>query len=308
MRKVSIIVPVFNSSNTLIRCINSILQQNYKNFEIVVVDDGSTDNSLEIIKSYDLPFMFFFHQENKGACAARNLGIDKSTGYYIKFLDSDDFLEPSSLSTQVEVAESVEEKVIPYGYRNVLNGQDQSIRKVEISSDNQEVELILNNLITSLPLHRKSALASVNFFDESLKFRQEWDLHLRLASNGYIFQYHDDCVFTQYLHDTEDRISSRKLNVHNEIFNLNEIRSKFNMVDGSDVASAWSYIYWTLGRQFLKKHNNKDAQLLFNLAKEISPSNYKNYQPFLYRFSSSFFGVSFSEKLILMYKKIASLF
>lgn len=86
----SIIIPVYNSEKTLIRCINSVLNQSYSNYEIIVINDGSKDNSLDLINSYHDSRIKVFSQENKGLSAARNLGIDLCSGDYILFLDSDD--------------------------------------------------------------------------------------------------------------------------------------------------------------------------------------------------------------------------
>ena len=90
--KFSIIMPCYNSSKTLIDSINSVLNQSYKNIELIVVDDGSTDNSLDILNDIQDERMKVFKQKNKGPGCARNFGINKSTGDYILFCDSDDLL------------------------------------------------------------------------------------------------------------------------------------------------------------------------------------------------------------------------
>ncbi len=304
MKKVSIVIPVYNSSGTLVRCIDSVLQQEYENIELILVNDGSTDNSLELINSYESYGLVVFSQENKGACSARNTGIKNSSGYYVKFLDADDFLEHGSVSTQVKISEICGENIIPYGYSKVLQNQSRSLRKSVLSSDDQYVELINDNLTISLPLHRKSILDSVGLFDETLKFRQEWDLHLRLAGHGYKFNYHDDCIFTQCIHGSKGRISARKLDSHNEISNLNAIRAKFSVPVDSNAAVAWSSKYWTLGRQFIKQRRYDEAQLLFEIAKNISPKRYISGQPFLYRAVVLTLGVLVAERLISFYKCI----
>lgn len=103
MVKVSIVVPVYNSSKTIDRCINSLLNQSYKNIEIVLVDDGSKDDSLKIIKKYkkDNKNVIAVHQENQGAGIARNTGIKKSSGDYVTFVDSDDELAEEAIEKMV---------------------------------------------------------------------------------------------------------------------------------------------------------------------------------------------------------------
>lgn len=92
--KVSVIVPVYNSEKTIDQCINSVLNQTLKSVQLILVDDGSTDNSSSIIDKYkDMPNIEIIHQENKGVSMARNRGLKVALGEYVFFLDSDDFLD-----------------------------------------------------------------------------------------------------------------------------------------------------------------------------------------------------------------------
>ena len=98
---VSIIIPVYNSGKYLSETIHSALQQTWKNKEIIIIDDGSVDNSLTIAKTFERDILHVFHQENKGASAARNYGLSKAKGDYIQFLDSDDILPPQKIEKQI---------------------------------------------------------------------------------------------------------------------------------------------------------------------------------------------------------------
>ena len=97
--KISVIVPVYNSENYIIRCIDSIISQSYKNWELILIDDGSTDSSYQLIinKSLEDERIKVIHQENSGPGIARNTGIDAATGDYIVFVDSDDFIDTNYL-------------------------------------------------------------------------------------------------------------------------------------------------------------------------------------------------------------------
>ena len=99
MKKISIIISVYNEENYLKRCLDSVISQSYKNLEIIIVDDGSTDNSLNICLEYQKndKRIKVIHQENKGLCASRNNGLSNATGDYIWFIDGDDFIEENSL-------------------------------------------------------------------------------------------------------------------------------------------------------------------------------------------------------------------
>jgi len=102
---ISIIIPTFNRSSRLTVAIESVFRQTYQFFELIVIDDGSTDHTEEVIKSYDNRVRYFF-QQHQGVSAARNVGIEKSKGSYICFLDSDDEWVPEKLATQVRLVRS----------------------------------------------------------------------------------------------------------------------------------------------------------------------------------------------------------
>lgn len=94
MVKFSIIIPVYNVEKYIKRCLDSVIAQTYKNYEVIVVNDGTKDNSMEIVKGYDVKII---NQENKGLSEARNTGVKNSSGEYIIFLDSDDYIEKDLL-------------------------------------------------------------------------------------------------------------------------------------------------------------------------------------------------------------------
>lgn len=100
---ISIIIPVYNSRKYIKKCINSVINQSYSNFEIIVVDDGSTDGSLDIIYSFNDSRIKVIKQENRGVSEARNVGIKNSSGDYIMFIDSDDYIEFNMLEKFVNV-------------------------------------------------------------------------------------------------------------------------------------------------------------------------------------------------------------
>ena len=104
--KVSVILPVYNASDYLHQCMDSIVGQTLKDIEIICVDDGSTDNSLDILKEYEQKDkrVKVIQQKNAGAGAARNNGLSIATGEYLSFLDSDDFFEPDMLEKAYEKA------------------------------------------------------------------------------------------------------------------------------------------------------------------------------------------------------------
>lgn len=120
MVKVTIIIPIYNAEDTLSHCLDSIIKQTYNDYNVLLINDGSTDNSLTIIKEYkkNHPERFkVINKENEGVVATRHLGIRESTGVYIMFVDNDDFLDEDYVKTFIEEAERGDYDVVLGGYR-----------------------------------------------------------------------------------------------------------------------------------------------------------------------------------------------
>lgn len=122
MSKISIIIPVYNAEGSIDRCINSILNQTYNDYEIIAINDGSKDNSLNILKKYEKKLkgkMKVINQENQGVASTRNNGIKVATGKYITFIDNDDFIDSDYLNTYIKEIENHDYDVVMGGYRRV---------------------------------------------------------------------------------------------------------------------------------------------------------------------------------------------
>ena len=103
MSRVSVIVPVYNAKDYIIRCIDSILEQTFKDIELILIDDGSTDGSELICDRYKSNnTVKVIHQENRGVSSARNRGLEVATGTYVAFVDSDDYLEKNMLQQMLD--------------------------------------------------------------------------------------------------------------------------------------------------------------------------------------------------------------
>ena len=122
---VSIITPVYNSEKFLNKCIDSILNQTYNNFELILVDDGSADKSLQICDEYARKDsrIVVIHQKNQGQAVARNKALDICKGDYISFIDSDDYLKRNFLETYMHAAQKKDADIIVGGYIRDVNGK-----------------------------------------------------------------------------------------------------------------------------------------------------------------------------------------
>ncbi len=135
MEKLSVIVPVYNAEKYIDKCINSILNQTYKNIELLLINDGSKDNSLSICNVYAEKDerVKVFDKQNGGAASARNLGIKNATGYYIGFCDADDFFELDAFETLINI---MEENDLPT-IECLANVYSQDLTLLDKSEDNR---------------------------------------------------------------------------------------------------------------------------------------------------------------------------
>lgn len=123
--EISVIVPVYRVEQYLDQCIESVCDQTYTNWELILVDDGSTDNSGRIMDRYakQEPRIHAFHRPNGGVCAARNFGIQQAKGDYLTFLDADDWIDKDYLLTMWDLHCSAKAEIVGTGYRENLNGR-----------------------------------------------------------------------------------------------------------------------------------------------------------------------------------------
>ncbi|MFD2405038.1 glycosyltransferase family 2 protein [Azorhizophilus paspali] len=129
--KVSIVIPVYNVENYLAACLESAARQDYDNFEIIAIDDGSTDASPSILEDFCARHenMILERIDNQGVSVARNTGLEIATGDYILFLDSDDFLERHAVSTCMEIFRTQQADVVFFAANVFFDGVDEGLKK-----------------------------------------------------------------------------------------------------------------------------------------------------------------------------------
>jgi len=180
---VSVIIPTYNRAWALKKAIDSVLEQNYKNFELIVVDDGSTDDTEALVTEY-AKSVKFVQQPNLGVSAARNKGISISSGALISFLDSDDYWEPEKLSAQVEFFNTNPDTLICQTEEIwIRNGKKVNPKKKhkKLSGMIFIPSLALCLISPSAVMMRKNLFAKVDMFDESLPACEDYDLWLRVT-------------------------------------------------------------------------------------------------------------------------------
>lgn len=189
---VSVIIPAYNSEKYIVETIESVLNQTWKQIEIIVIDDGSSDETFNRLANYTYSRLKIYTQENKGACAARNLGFKYSNGEFIQFLDADDILAPDKIEQQVKQLTSQinYSKIISHGQwgrfyhhteETIKWGPHEDIRKHLKPAD----WLISDQMsMTGCWLTPRSLIELGGLWDESLKRNQDGEYFSRLISHG----------------------------------------------------------------------------------------------------------------------------
>jgi teichuronic acid biosynthesis glycosyltransferase TuaG len=200
--RVSLIIPTFNYARFVPDAIDSALVQTWRDVEVVVVDDGSTDDTRAAIQPY-LSQITYVLQPHQGVAAARNTGFGHSSGTYIGFLDADDTLLPNRVERQVTFFESQPARV-GMVFTNAYLFEGESDRRLAYvrppPTDNVYHRLLLHNYIFSATaMFRRSALLSTGHFEESLVTGEDYDLFLRLARN-FDVAYLDEALYCCRVH------------------------------------------------------------------------------------------------------------
>ena len=183
---ISVIIPVYNGEKTIGETMASVLQQTFADFELIVINDGSIDRTLEIISSLKDPRIKVFSYPNAGLAASRNRGISVAVGEYISFIDADDLWTPDKLEAQLKALQENPLAALAYSWTDLIDELSQFIRiggHVTVNGDAYANLLLVNFLENgSNPLIRRQALIEVGNFDEPLESAADWDMWLRLAA------------------------------------------------------------------------------------------------------------------------------
>jgi len=186
MPLISVIIPTFNNETTIGETINSVLNQTWKNLELIVVNDGSQDSTLDIINSIADSRIKVFSYPNAGVAASRNRGISQAKGEFISFLDADDLWTIDKLETQLKALQENPQAAVAYSWTDHIDRNNQFLRGGSRHLLNGDVyaELLKSNFVASGSniLVRAQALKEVGDFNKSLTPAEDWDMYLRLAS------------------------------------------------------------------------------------------------------------------------------
>jgi len=212
--KVSVIVPVFNVEKYLRKCLDSLVNQTFKDYEVILVNDGSTDSSENIISEYTskYPFIKSFNKENGGMSSARNLGLNYASGEYIAFVDSDDYVELFFLEKMYEKAKSTDSDVVICDYY-AINSEEKRYMKCHMNySPDEKIEYLLSPPMVWSKLIKKEIMDQIRF-KEGIYY-EDLDICIRLHSLINKVSFVDEPLYNYYVQHSGSIMTQKSFNNH----------------------------------------------------------------------------------------------
>ena len=186
MPTISVILPVYNGEKTIRATLESVIEQTFTDFELLIINDGSIDGTLTVIESLNDSRIQVFSYTNAGLSASRNRGISRATGEYLAFIDADDLWTADKLEAQFQALQDNPEAAVAYSWTDYINDAGEYIYSgshLSVNGDALPHLLLLCFLENgSNPLIRREALLDVGDFDETLPAAEDWDMYFRLAA------------------------------------------------------------------------------------------------------------------------------
>ena len=215
--KISTVIPCYNAEEYIEETINSVLNQTYKNIEIICVDNGSIDRTFSIIEklSKKNSNIFLFHEKEKGASNARRKGLNKTTGDFIQFLDADDIIHSEKFEKQLNYM-LLNKLDIVVSDRKYADENLENILETHLFENIEEKSLttsIARVISSGNPLYRKSKVIEIGGYLATLKYAQDWEFHIRLMLSKPKLGYLKGFFFTS--RKVEGSLSSNYIKVSN---------------------------------------------------------------------------------------------
>lgn len=245
---ISVIIPTYNRDKTILKSINSVLNQTYSDIEVIVVDDGSTDNTKKTVNSIKDKRLKYIYQKNQGACVARNRGIEEARGEYIAFHDSDDEWKNNKLEVQIKF---LNEKKADFVSCGMKRNTKSNLKNVSLDYEINLENLLKYNVMSTQTMLMKKEVCQKVKFDKSFKRLQDWDYVLQVYLANYKIEY-----LNKPLVETNDSDNSITYNVNIE-YACNHLIEKYKKYY-NQYKKSLAYVYMLIARN-AKNENRKIA-------------------------------------------------
>ena len=314
-KKVTIVISAFNKEKYIQASIKSVLDQNYKNIELFIVDDGSTDSTYKEIEKYNFlskENIFITSKKNEGVASCRNIGIEKGSGDYILFLDGDDTLMPDSVYQAVNLLEKTKSSIV-YGGWNYIDENDNFIKKFNIPSFDDYLErLLLGNVFAICSVFcdlkfLRSKVGKYKFYTVT----DDWEYWIRCAKNNATFHC-SDIIFSNvriYKDNNKKNLDKQKKRffpIIDDVFSDNYfLPDKYKKLKSISILRHHfylmeNYIQWNL-KELIDEQFKKVVEIL-----KVNKIEIKFYYEFIYLLSfKNFLIILFLQKFnIKIYMKL----
>lgn len=281
---ISVVIPLYNKAQSIKNTLNSVSSQSFKDFEIVVVDDGSTDGSADVVTQIKDNRIRLIRKENGGVCSARNRGIKEAKYDYIALLDADDEWDKDYLAEQVRLIEDFPEAAMwGINFAPLYNGKIYQIFETGLKSgfrgyvDNYfNISNRISDLFcsSSVVINRK-VLDIVGFFDERIKYAEDIDVWWRIASCNKVVFF--DRIMVYYIHDAENRALNKEIELRDYLpYYVDKFKPFRKNVDFYKYVNNWCAV--KLKYYFTRKKYTEDVYVASKkLDYEVLPLKYKLY-------------------------------
>lgn len=283
MAKVTVIIPTYNRSKLAEEAVECVLNQSFTDFEVIVVDDGSTDDTSDVIKAIPDKRVKYFYQENHGVDSARNLGLKHSSGQYIGFLDSDDLFAPDHLELMVKTLDENPDYSLAYG--SYINVYPDGTSQKALKDDLQFSGTVTNDYFGDAPvigfptiLVRRSGVKTQLYFDENLKICGDLDFFLRASTEAKFIHVPQSILTRRFL---DDNISYEMKFLYEPITVFERFYSAFKhkaKIPKSIAHKYLSKLYKRSAKENLAKNNRRAAIRLILRAIRYFPFSLKYYK------------------------------
>jgi glycosyltransferase involved in cell wall biosynthesis len=246
--EISIIIPVYNTEKYIIECLESVKAQTVSNYEVILVNDGSTDNSAELIANYisknNLSHFHLINKENGGVSSARNVGLSRAQGKWVLFFDSDDWVEPNCLQELLSVADESGADLIIGGYQAYNQGTGHSEVWSHYPCDSGRIPEDMHNLysfsFSVARLFKKAIIDEHQLrLDERIKYAEDNAWQLDYVSHIKSFAYTHEVIYT-YRINTGEQLTSRTVTPMMKRHRWEHLQSFLAKYDTMDVDSVLS--------------------------------------------------------------------
>ena len=276
---ISIIIPIYNGERYIVECLESILKQNYKSIEIIIIDDGSEDDSYNICKKYanDYSFIKIYHQENNGVSSARNYGLDNANGKYIYFMDSDDTININFFSIVMQNIKNYDLITFNWAAKYINYQRECGIQKKHILDSHTSMELACSSDNSFQGYLWNKVFLNKIIKENNLKFKENISICEDLV---FVMQYLLYCTKVNSIDNILYNYRIRKNSVSKK-FSLNKFKSMFEAYDiildicdknniSNSINIKYEYLYnYFLYKKFFNKNNFYISDNVLGFYKEV---------------------------------------